>query len=29
MVNELFQDLKNKMEKAVDHYRGEVATIRT
>ena len=29
MINELFQDLKNKMEKAVDHYRGEVATIRT
>ena len=29
MVNELFQDLKNKMEKAIDHYRGEVATIRT
>lgn len=29
MVNEIFQDMKDRMIKAVDHYRSEVATIRT
>ena len=29
MVNEIFQDMKDRMTKAVDHYRSEVATIRT
>jgi ribosome recycling factor len=29
MVNEIFADTKDRMSKAVDHYRGEVATVRT
>ena len=29
MINELFVDVKDRMNKAVDHYRHEVATIRT
>ena len=29
MVNEIFHDMKDRMTKAVDHYRSEVATIRT
>ncbi len=29
MVNEIFVDTKDRMSKAVDHYRGEVATVRT
>ncbi len=29
MVNEIFVDLRDRMTKAVDHYRAEVATIRT
>ena len=29
MINELFVDVKDRMNKAVDHYRHEVSTIRT
>ncbi len=29
MINELFTDVKDRMNKAVDHYRHEVSTIRT
>ena len=29
MINELFVDVKNRMNKAVEHYRHEVSTIRT
>ncbi len=29
MINELFIDVKDRMNKAVDHYRHEVSTIRT
>ena len=29
MINELFVDVKNRMNKAVEHYRNEVSTIRT
>ena len=29
MINELFVDIKDRMNKAIDHYRHEVATIRT
>ena len=29
MINELFVDVKDKMNKAVEHYRHEVSTIRT
>ena len=29
MVNEIFMDVKDRMNKAVDHYRHEVSTIRT
>ena len=29
MINELFIDIKDRMNKAVDHYRHEVSTIRT
>ena len=29
MINELFVDIKERMNKAVDHYRHEVSTIRT
>ena len=29
MINELFVDIKDRMNKAVEHYRHEVSTIRT
>ena len=29
MINELFIDVKDRMNKAVEHYRQEVSTIRT
>ena len=29
MINELFNDVKERMNKAIEHYRHEVATIRT
>ena len=29
MINEIFVDIKNRMNKAVDHYRHEISTIRT
>ena len=29
MINEIFVDIKNRMNKAVEHYRHEVSTIRT
>ncbi|SVE30397.1 uncharacterized protein METZ01_LOCUS483251, partial [marine metagenome] len=29
MINEIFVDVKDRMNKAVEHYRHEVATIRT
>ena len=29
MINELFVDVKDRMNKAVEHYRHEVSTIRT
>ena len=29
MINELFNDVKNRMNKAIAHYRHEVASIRT
>ena len=29
MINELFNDVKNRMNKAIEHYRHEVASIRT
>ena len=29
MINELFNDVKDRMNKAIDHYRQEVAAIRT
>ena len=29
MINELFIDVKDRMNKAVEHYRHEVSTIRT
>jgi ribosome recycling factor len=29
MINEIFVDIKDRMNKAVEHYRHEVSTIRT
>ena len=29
MINELFIDVKDRMNKAIEHYRHEVSTIRT
>ena len=29
MINEIFVDIKNRMNKAIEHYRHEVSTIRT
>jgi len=29
LINEIFVDIKNRMNKAVDHYRHEISTIRT
>ncbi len=29
MINEIFVDVKERMNKAIEHYKGEVATIRT
>ena len=29
MINELFNDIKDRMNKAIEHYRNEVASIRT
>ena len=29
MINEIFNDVKDRMNKAIEHYRHEVSTIRT
>tara|TARA_B110000438_G_C15775962_1_gene634065 strand:+ start:81 stop:635 length:555 start_codon:yes stop_codon:yes gene_type:complete len=29
MINELFKDAKNRMDKAIEHHRSEVSTVRT
>ncbi len=29
MINELFNDIKDRMNKAIEHYRNEIASIRT